>query len=77
MDPQVVFVRDRERVTIPASVREEYGEALLDQVGHALKQRGITLKEVLEDGEERWEEVFRERYAELAKKCDLGYEDVA
>ena len=25
MDQQVVFLRDRGRVTIPASVREEYG----------------------------------------------------
>ncbi len=98
MDQQVVFVRDRGRVTIPASVREEYGleegtalilakekdrlvlypsreeyvEALLDQVGRALKERGITLKELLEDGEEIREEVFRERYPELAKKYDLG-----
>ena len=98
MDQQVVFIRDRGRVTIPASVREEYGleegtalilakekdrlvlypsgeeyvEALLDQVGHALKERGITLKELLEDGEEIREEVFRERYPELAEKYDLG-----
>jgi AbrB family looped-hinge helix DNA binding protein len=97
MDQQVVFVRDRGRVTIPASVREEYGleegtaliltkekdrlvlypsreeyvEALLDQVGHALKERGITLKELLEDGEEIRKEVFRERYPELAEKYDL------
>ncbi len=98
MDQQVVFLRDRGRVTIPASVREEYGleegtalilakekdrlvlylsreeyvEALLDQVGRALKERGITLKELLEDGEEIREEVFRERYPELARKYDLG-----
>ena len=98
MDQQVVFVRDRGRVTIPASVREEYGleegtalilakekdrlvlypsreeyvAVLLDQVGHALKERGITLKELLEDGDEIREEVFRERYPELAEKYDLG-----
>ena len=98
MNRQVVFVRDRGRVTIPASVREEYGleegtalilaaeedrlvlyldteqyvEALLDQIGDALTERGITLKELLEDGEEIREEVFRRRYPELAKKYDLG-----
>jgi FKBP-type peptidyl-prolyl cis-trans isomerase (trigger factor) len=57
--------------------REEYIEALLDQVGHGLKERGITLNELLEDGEEIREEAFRERYPELAKKCGLGYEDIA
>ncbi|MGD2105232.1 MAG: hypothetical protein PVJ55_09000 [Anaerolineae bacterium] len=37
----------------------------------ALKERGIILKELLEDGEEIREEVFRERYPELAEKYDL------
>ena len=103
MDQQVVFVRDRGRVTIPASVREEYGleegtalilarekdrlvlypskeeyvEALLDQVGQALKERGIGLKELLEDGEDIREEVFRERYPDLAKEYDLGHKPKA
>lgn len=94
---RVVFMRDRGRVTIPASLREKYGleegtelilaeeedrlvlyprreerlETLLDQIGQALEERGITLKELLEEGEEIRVEIFKERYPELAKKYDL------
>jgi len=98
MDQQIVIVRDRGRVTIPAAVREQYGleegtaliltkekdrlvlypsreeyvEALLDQVSHALRERGVSLEDLLEDEEEIRKEVFRERYPDLAKKYDLG-----
>lgn len=89
----VVFVRDRGRVTIPASVRakyglekgaalvlteeedrlvlypsqEEYVEAVLDRVGNALKEQGVTLKEVLRQDEEASIELLRERHPELAE----------
>jgi len=94
---QVIRMRDRGRVTIPASLREKYGleegtelvliekegrlvlypsrweqvEDLLDQIGEALRERGTTLSEVLEDSEDVREEVFRERYPDLAQKYDL------
>ncbi len=49
--------REKDRLVLCPS-REAYVEALLDRVGHALKERSITLKELLDDGEEIREEVF-------------------
>ena len=94
---QVVFMREKGRVTIPAPVRkkydieegaelilseesdrlvlyinkERYVESLLDQIGSALSDRGITLNELLEDGQEIRLEIFKETYPELAEKYDL------
>ena len=94
---RVVFMRDKGRVTIPATVREKYGleegselilaeeenrlilyprreeqvQELLDQIGKALKDRGITLEELLKDSEQIRLEVFKERYPELAQRYDL------
>ena len=51
--------------------KEERVEELLDQIGEALKERGITLEELLKESEQIRLEIFKESYPELAKKYDL------
>ncbi len=46
----LVLVEEEDRLALYPS-QEEYVEAVLDRVGTALKERGLTLKEVLEEGE--------------------------
>jgi AbrB family looped-hinge helix DNA binding protein len=67
----LILTTEKDRLVLYPS-GEEYVEALLDQVGHALRERGMSLEELLEDGEEIREEVFKERYPDLAEKYDLG-----
>jgi hypothetical protein len=50
---------------------EEQVEELPDQIGKILKDRGITLKELLKGSEQMRLEVVKERYAEVAQEYDL------
>jgi AbrB family looped-hinge helix DNA binding protein len=45
----LVLVEEEDRLVLYPS-QEEYVEAVLDRVGTALKERGLTLKEVLDEG---------------------------
>lgn len=67
---ELVLLEEDDRLVIYPR-RWERVEELLDQIGEGLKERGITLKEILEDGERIREEIFRERYPELAEKYGL------
>lgn len=42
--------------------------ALLDELGEMLRERGITMENVLADGEKIREELFEERYGSLFPK---------
>jgi len=46
-------------------------EELPDQIGKILKDRGITLKELLKGSEQMRLEVVKERYAEVAQEYGL------
>jgi len=50
---------------------EEQVEELPDQIGKILKDRGITLKELLKGSEQMRLEVVKERYAEVAQEYGL------
>lgn len=67
---ELVLVEEEDRLVIYPR-RWEQVEDMLDRMGEILKERGVTLKEVLEDGEAIREEIFRERYPELAEKYGL------
>lgn len=67
---ELVLLEEEDRLVMYPR-RWEKVEDLLDQMGEMLKERGITLKDILEDGEAIREEIFRERYPELAEKYDL------
>ncbi len=67
---ELVLVEEEDRLVIYPR-RWERAEEFLDQIGETLRERGILLKEVLEDNEAIREEIFRERYPELAEKYEL------
>jgi hypothetical protein len=46
------------------SPREAQVMSLLDEIGDALKQKGLTLEELLESGQEIREEIYQEKYAD-------------
>lgn len=56
----VVFKETDEGLVI--SPREALAMKLLDEIGEALKKKGITLEEMIADGEEIRKELIREKY---------------
>jgi AbrB family looped-hinge helix DNA binding protein len=66
----LILAEEEDRLVLYPS-REAHAADLLDRIGRALKERGLTLKEVLEQGEEIRTELFQERYPELADKYEL------
>jgi len=67
---ELVLIEEEDRLVLYPR-RWERAEEVLDQIGEALKERGITLKEVLGDNEAIREEIFRERDPEFAEKYGL------
>ena len=63
---ELILAEEEGRLILYPS-REQRVEKLLDRIGKALIERGITLEELLKDGEQIRLEVFKETYPELAK----------
>lgn len=57
----VVFKETEEGLLI--SPRESPAVKLMDEIGEALKERGISLDELIESGREIREELYIEKYA--------------
>jgi AbrB family looped-hinge helix DNA binding protein len=62
----LVLAEEDDRLVLYPS-HEEYVEAVLDRIGTALKERGLTLKEVLAQDEEIRTELLRESYPDLVE----------
>ncbi len=66
----LVLAEEEGRLVLYSS-HEAYVEAVLDRVGTALKEQGLTLEEVLEQDEEVRRELLQEGYPELAEEYEL------
>lgn len=57
----VVFKETEEGLLI--SPKEAQVMQLLDEIGQALKEKGVSLEELIESGREIREEIYQEKYA--------------
>ena len=57
----VVFKETEEGLLI--SPRESLAVKLLDEIGEALQEKGISLDELIESGREIREDIYRQKYA--------------
>jgi len=57
----IVFKETEEGLVI--SPREALAMKLLDEIGDALKEKGYTLEQMIEDGRKIREEIYQEQYA--------------
>ena len=62
----IVFKETEDGLVI--SPRESLAMNLLDEIGEALKAKGITLDEMIEDGKKIREEIYQEKYARDTKQ---------
>ncbi len=62
----VVFKETEDGLVI--SPREALAMKLLDEIGDALKEKGITLDEMIESGRQIREEIYQEKYARKKPK---------
>jgi len=65
----LVLAEEEDRLVLYPS-QEGYVEAVLDRVSSALKEQGLTLKEVLEQEEEVRMELLRDQYPELVEMLE-------